>query len=109
MIDPALSADLVAQDRASDFEHFRAVAGAGGSENRSSTQARGLITPKMAAARKELRQDSVTENIAVVVEEPSPVERNSDSLGHLRAARLGFAAAVILVLYWLWIRQKRKR
>ena len=32
-----------------------------------------------------------------------------DPLGHLRAARLGFAAAVILVLYWLWIRQKRKR
>ena len=30
-------------------------------------------------------------------------------LAHLRAARLGFAAAVILVLYWLWIRQKRKR
>ena len=32
-----------------------------------------------------------------------------DPLGHLRTARLGFAAAVILVLYWLWIRQKRKR
>ena len=32
-----------------------------------------------------------------------------DPLEHLRAARLGFAAAVILVLYWLWIRQKRKR
>ena len=28
-------------------------------------------------------------------------------LAHLRAARLGFAAAVILVLYWLWIRRKR--
>ena len=31
----------------------------------------------------------------------------SDPVGHLRAARLGFAAVVVLVLYWLWIRRKR--
>ena len=109
MIDPALSTDLVAQDRASDFEYFRSAAGVREIGSRSSTHARGLITPEMSVARKELGQDSATENLAVIVEESSPAEREPDPLGHLRAARLGFAAAVILVLYWLWIRQKRKR
>lgn len=36
---------------------------------------------------------------------PEPVQ--PDPLGHLRAARLGFAAVVVLVIYWLWIRRKR--
>ena len=31
----------------------------------------------------------------------------ADPLGWLQTARLGFAAAAVLVIYWLWIRRKR--
>ena len=44
------------------------------------------------------------EGVAEVAVPPPP----SDPLGHLRTARLGFAAAVVLVLYWLWLRERRK-
>ena len=107
MIDPTLSADLVALERASDFERFHDTAGVREVGRRPNTHARGLITPEMAAARKELRQDSMTESIATVAEEQVPVECESDPLGHLRAARIGFVAVVVLVIYWLRIRRKR--
>lgn len=107
MIDPALSADLVAQDRASDLEYYRSTAGVREAGGRSSMRARGLITPDMAVARKEFKQDSAAENFAGSAEEAFPVEREPDPLGHLRAARLGFAAVVVLVIYWLWIRRQR--
>jgi len=32
----------------------------------------------------------------------------TDPTEHLQTARLGFAAAVVLVLCWLWIRNRRK-
>lgn len=38
--------------------------------------------------------------------QPPPLA--STSLSHLRSARLGFAAVIILVLYWLWIRFRNK-
>lgn len=51
---------------------------------------------------------STTEQGVLLVETLSPESAGPDPLGHLQTARLGFAAAVVLVLCWLWIRQRRK-
>lgn len=109
MTDPSLAPELVAEDRARDLEYYRSLAGERTAVSRPAARARGLLTKEMAAARSESARDSEAEETALAVEVQSPEPRESDPLAHLRAARLGFAVVVILVLYGLWIRGKRRK
>ena len=101
MIDASVDRDFAA------FERQESLKEALPTETAAAEAAPRVYRGKLAALA------SRPEQTGTLLSTPTPSAYTSspppDPLGHLRAARLGFAAAVILVLYWLWIRQKRKR
>lgn len=84
-------------------------------ENRERREASGLTLREQRAQEyaqqlEEEREASADAEVEAVESSevlPPPEPVSSDPLGHLRAARLGFAAVVVLVIYWLWIRRQR--
>ena len=93
MIDSSLDPDFAALERADSQRPAAPV------------RRRAPATLATLPALPSARTGTLAEEPSVVVPSPEPVP--SDPLGHLRAARLGFAAVVVLVIYWLWIRRKR--
>lgn len=94
MIDSSIDADFAALERA---DSQRATAPV-----RRRAPATLATLPALPSARTgTLAAETTSEGV------PPPEPVPPDPLGHLRAARLGFAAVVVLVIYWLWIRRKR--
>ena len=101
MIDASIDQDFAALERQESLKAARPVA------------ATAEETPRTIVYRGRLSSRSPRSNQAETLHCPPPLSTSTstsspppDPLGHLRAARLGFAAVVILVCYWLWIRRK---
>ena len=98
MIDSSVDQDFAALERQESFRGTGAVA-----TDRADVAVSRVYHGKLAALSP--RSGRLTEKaVESVPAESEPVP--ADPLGHLQAARLGFAAAVVLVLYWLWIRRR---
>ena len=93
MIDSSIDADFAALERADSQRADSPV--------RRRAPATLATLPAFPAARTGMLAAETSEGV------PPPEPVPPDPLGHLRAARLGFAAVVVLVIYWLWIRRKR--
>ena len=92
MIDSSIDADFAALERVDSQRTAAPV--------RRRAPATLATLPALPASRT----GTLVEESSVVV--PSSEPAPADPLGHLQVARLGFAAAVVLVLYWLWIRRR---
>ena len=103
MIDASVDQDFAALERQDSFRDESSVANVG--------VIGGIVSDKVYHGRiGNLSARSAHRSTETVIGVPPPSDTPpSDPLGHLRTARLGFAAAVVLVLYWLWLREKRKR
>lgn len=103
MIDSSIDPDFAAFERQDSLKEARPAGGeAGASEGASRTVVyRGRLA---ALSPRSDHQEGTLRATTAVPDRDAP---RPDPVGHLRAARLGFAAAVILVIYWLWIRRKR--
>ena len=101
MIDSSIDSDFAAFERQESLQETRpAVTGHEGVNGVIERVYRGRL------ATLSSKGSSQAVEAAVVV--PPPDEPAlSTPLGHLRAARLGFAAVVVLICYWLWIRKNR--
>ena len=99
MIDASIDQDFAALERQESFR------GREGTPRQAEESSRTVVYHGKLAARA-----SHSGQTGTLISPPTPSTSTSspppDPLGHLRAARLGFAAAVILVCYWLWIRRK---
>lgn len=93
MIDASVDADFAALERKDSQKPSAPV------------RRRAPATLATLPALPSARTGTLAEESSVAVPPPEPIP--SDPLGHLRAARLGFAAVVVLVIYWLWIRRQR--
>lgn len=100
MIDASVDPDFAAFERQESFRGSAVVA-----EDRAGSADRVVCGRLTTLSPRAARPSEQAVEGVLAVPEPVP----ADPLGHLRAARFGFAAAVILVLYWLWIRERRKR
>lgn len=93
MIDASIDQDFAALERQESLKAARPVA------------ATAEEIPRTIVYRGRLSSLSPRPNHAESLHCPPPPS-TSTSLSHLQTARLGFAAVVILVCYWLWIRRK---
>lgn len=100
MIDGSIDQDFAAFERQESFRGVAASAPDAGGASADRIHFGRLAERFGQAARQQ------TEEAVEVAPSPEAAE-SSDPLGHLHAARLGFAAVVILVIYWLWIRSRR--
>ena len=91
MIDMSVDADFAALERADSQKETAPV--------RRRAPATLATLPSVPSG--ELSEVSTATTTSTFTPPPDPV-------GHLQTARLGFAAAVVLVLYLLWIRERRK-
>ena len=94
MIDSSLDPDFAALERADSQRPAAPV------------RRRAPATLATLPALPSARTGTLLEESSVVVPPPESPD-TSDPLGRLQTARLGFAAVVVLVIYWLWIRRKR--
>lgn len=101
MIDSSIDADFAAFERQESLKETRpAVSDREGVDGAVERVYHGRL-----AALSSQGAPQTAETVVIV---PPPDEStSSDPLGHLRAARLGFAAVVLLICYWLWIRRNR--
>ena len=93
MIDSSVDSDFAAFERQESLKEVRP----------SETDAAPRIYHGKLAA---LRCTTTATPTATTATAATPAAAPPDPLGHLRAARLGFAAVAVLVIYWLWIRRK---
>lgn len=102
MIDSSIDADFAAFERQESLKEARPVGeGADGTERAARTV---VYCGRLAAFASHRDHQTGTLYCTTTT---TTTTTTPDPLGHLRAARLGFAAVVVLVIYWLWIRRKR--
>ena len=103
MIDSSIDPDFAAFERQESFRGSVAVA-----EGRDSTErASRTVVYRGRLAALASHPDHQTGTLHSTTTTPDYDSSQPDPLGHLRAARLGFAAVVLLICYWLWIRKNR--
>ena len=106
MIDASIDQDFAALERQESLKAARPVAATAEETPRTIVYRGRLATlPSHPNQTGTLR---CSPSPSTFTSAPPPPPSTSTSLSHLRMARLGFAAVVILVIYWLWIRQRRK-
>ena len=96
MIDASVDADFAALERA---DSQRAPA----APVRRRAPATLAMLPAAPSARPGTLAVESSAEVAVPPDGPAP----ADPLEHLQTARVAFAAVIVLVIYWLWIRRKR--
>ena len=96
MIDASIDQDFAALERQESLKEVRPSA---------TDAAPRIYRGKLAALA------SHPDQTGAILSTPTPSACTSspppDPLGHLQTARLAFAAVIVLVIYWLWIRSKR--
>ena len=97
MIDTSVDADFAALERADSQKETAPV--------RRRAPATLATLPAVPASTSTSTISTLSTTSTISTPTPPP----PDPLTHLQTARLGFAAAVVLVLYLLWIRERRKR
>ena len=100
MIDASIDQDFAALERQESLKEVRP------SETAAADAAPRIYRGKLASLSSH--RECQTGTLHSTTTTPDCDSPRPDPLGHLQTARLGFAAAVILVIYWLWIRRKRK-
>ena len=98
MIDSSLDPDFAALERQESLKEVRPSA---------ADAAPRIYRGKLAALSSHPNQNEILHSTTTTPDYDSTPP--PDPIGHLRSARLGFAFVVILVLYWVWIRQRRQR
>ena len=106
MIDASIDQDFAALERQESLKAARPVAATAEEAPRTIVYRGRLSSLSPRSNQAETRHCSPSPS--TFTSAPPPPPSTSTSLSHLRTARLGFAAVVILVIYWLWIRQRRK-
>lgn len=119
MTDGRVDGDFELWQRRRDAEDAKRAEQAGTALARPPGSRRGHLTAEEAAARRKARQEfvgslaesegaagSVNAAGTLELQKPAPV-KPADPETSLRATRLGFVAAVVLVMFLLWIRQRR--
>lgn len=94
MIDTSVDADFAALERADSLKASAPVR---------------RRAPATLATLPAVPASTSTSTLSTTSTISTPTPPPPDPLTHLQTARLGFAAAVVLVLYLLWIRERRKR
>ena len=99
MIDSSIDPDFAAFERQESLKEIRS------SETAAADAAPRVYRGKLAALASH--PDHQTGTLHSTTTTPDYDFSQPDPLGHLRAARLGFAVVVLLICYWLWIRRNR--
>lgn len=99
MIDSSIDPDFAAFERQESLKEIRP------SETAAADAAPRVYRGKLAALASH--RDHQTGMLHSTTTTPDYGSSRPDPLGHLRVARLGFAAVVLLICYWLWIRKNR--
>lgn len=103
MIDSSIDPDLAALERQESFN--------GGPSPAMVVESSDGVAVKIYHGRLAARfvRESVKPEEGTIASVPVPIEaEREDPLGHLQVARLSVAVVVVLVIYWSWIRQRRK-
>ena len=98
MIDSSVDQDFAALERQESFRGTGTVAA-----DRADVAVGRVYHGKLASLSPHREQ---TGTLLSTTATPDYDSSRPDPLGHLQAARLGFAAAAVLVIYWLWIRRR---
>lgn len=100
MIDGNLDADFAALERTDSLKT---------AETPSAPRVRRSVLATLPANPDARARSGRTEGASLeVVEVPVSVPQE-DPVAHLQSARTGFVLAAVLVIYWIWIRKRRKR
>ena len=99
MIDSSIDSDFAAFERQESRKEARP------SETAAADAAPRVYRGRLAALVPH--PDHQTGTLHSTTTTPDYDSSQPDPLGHLRAARLGFAVVVLLICYWLWIRRNR--